>query len=133
MNAQDLKIRARDFGLEVVRAVELLPRTKTAEVIGKQLMRSAVSVGANDRAACRARSRNDFICKINIAEEEADEASYWLELLLALRLLDADRLYPLLREASELAAIFTASGRTAKQHRAEVRKGNPQFAIRNSQ
>ena len=79
MQAEELKKRTKDFALRIIKLVEYLPRTKTADVIGRQLLRSATSVGANYRAACRARSRADFVSKICVVEEEADESAYWLE------------------------------------------------------
>ncbi len=79
---EELKQRTKAFSLQVVHLVEALPNTKTAEVMGRQLLRSATSVGANYRAACRARSQADFVSKIGVVEEEADESAYWLELLL---------------------------------------------------
>ena len=77
----DLKGRTRQFALNIINLVQALPSSQTTAVIGKQLLRSATSVGANYRAACRSRSRADFVSKITIVEEEADESAYWLELL----------------------------------------------------
>ena len=81
MTKDELKRRTRRFALDVIRLVDSLPRSKTTEVIGRQLLRSATSVGANYRAACRARSSADFVSKMGIVEEEADESMYWMELL----------------------------------------------------
>lgn len=114
MQAQELKKRTKDFGLRIIKLVEHLPRTKAADVIGRQLLRSATSVGANYRAACRARSRADFVSKICVVEEEADESTYWLELLTEAKIADDHDVASLLEEANELTAIFTASGRTVK-------------------
>ena len=75
----DLKERTRAFALRAVRLVEALPPGRAADVMGKQLLRCATSVGANYRAACRARSRAEFVAKLGIVEEEADEAEYWKE------------------------------------------------------
>ena len=133
MNSDELKFRSRDFGLKIIAFIEGFPSTKAADVISRQLLRSAVSVGANYRSACRAKSRNDFICKINIAEEEADESAYWLEMIMGSQLASADEVFPLLKEASELAAIFTASGKTAKHNRIGIAEKTPQSAIRNPQ
>jgi four helix bundle protein len=83
MTKDELKRRTRLFALDVIRLVELLPRSRTTEVLGKQLLRSGTSVGANYRAACRAKSSADFVSKMGIVEEEADEAIYWMELLVA--------------------------------------------------
>src|SRR5436853_5514556 len=108
-----LRERTKAFAVRIVRRFRALPRTRDAQVIGRQLLRSATSVGANYRAACRARSRAEFIAKLGIVLEEADEA-YWLELLLETGILDHKRLDPLLREANELTSIFVSSLRTAK-------------------
>lgn len=121
MDADELKRRTKAFTLRVIRLVEALPRNRTADVIGRQLLRAATSVGANYRAACRARSPADFVSKIGIVEEEADEVAYWLELVVETGLLSAARVEDLLREADELVAIFVASGRTAKQHHGRKR------------
>ena len=115
MNAtHDLKNRTRAFALRVVRLVESLPRTRTADVMGKQLLRCGTPVGANYRAACRGRSRKEFIAKLGIVEEEADESIYWLELIADAGLLDRERLQPLLDEADALLSITIASIRTAR-------------------
>src|SRR5947207_15435942 len=82
MDNDDLRPRTKAYALRVIRLVESLPRNRTADVIGKQLLRSATSVGANYRAACRAKSPADFTAKMGIVEEEADESLYWMELLI---------------------------------------------------
>jgi four helix bundle protein len=97
--------------------VETLPKNKIGDVLGKQILRSATSVAANYRAACRARSKADFISKIAIVEEEADESLFWLELIAESGLMNTERLKDLTKEADELTAIFTATGKTAKQNR----------------
>lgn len=117
MEADELKRRTKDFALQVIRLVESLPRTRSADVIGQQILRSATSIGANYRAACKARSRADFISKITVVEEEADESQYWLELLADSGILKREQLGSLMKEAKELTAIFTASGKTAKRYR----------------
>jgi len=129
VDAEDLKQRTKAFALRIIRLVEALPSTSTARVIGNQLLRAGTSVGANYRAACRARSQADFVSKIGVVEEEADESAYWLELLIEAGILPIDRIRDLLNEANELTAIFTSSGRTAKQ--AAAHKTNPQSEIRN--
>lgn len=112
-----LKQRTKNFALQVIVLVEGLPTGKTAEVIGRQLLRSGTSVGANYRAACRAKSVADFIAKMGIVEEEADECIYWMELLVDARIILMDRLEPLIAEADELVAITVASIRTAKENK----------------
>jgi len=94
-----------------------LPTGRTAEVIGRQLLRSGTSVGANYRAACRAKSVADFIAKMGIVEEEADECIYWMELLTEAEILPLARLQPLMEEADELVAITVSSIKTAKANK----------------
>lgn len=110
-----MKARTQDFGLRIIRLVGQLPRQPAAQVIGRQLLRAGTSIGANHRAACRARSRADFVAKLAIAEEEADEAMYWLELLVKSQFVNGDRLGSLLKEADELVAIITAARKTTQR------------------
>jgi len=100
-NEEELKMRTKQFALRVIRLCESLPKTATGAILGKQLLRSATSVGANYRAACRGRSKAEFIAKLGIVEEEADESLFWLELIAESGLLPAGRLAGLLREADE--------------------------------
>lgn len=116
MNNAELQQRTKAFALRVIGLIGALPRSPQAGVIGRQLLRAATSVGANYRAACRARSRAEFVSKIGVVEEEADESLYWLELLSEARIVNGDRLDDLMKEANELTAIFVASARTAKRH-----------------
>jgi four helix bundle protein len=109
-----LKERTRGFALRVVRLYRALPRTEEARIIGKQVLRSGTSIGANYRAACRARSRAEFVAKPGIVLEEADETAFWLDLLRDLRIFSDRKLQNLTREANELISIFVASMRTAK-------------------
>jgi four helix bundle protein len=117
MTTQELKQRTFEFGIRVVRAVETLPRSDVARELGRQLLRAGTSVGANYRAAARARSRADFIAKLGIVEEEWDESAYWMEVITALKLLKVARLENLQAEANELVAIIVASTRTARRGR----------------
>ena len=110
---EELKSRTARFALEVVRTVSALPRSQITDVIGKQLLRCATSVGANYRAVCRAQSRRDFMAKLAIVIEECDETQYWLGLLKELDLLSANQYESLHREAHELTAIFVASRKTS--------------------
>src|SRR5258706_3421226 len=114
MYAAELKSRTQDFALRIIRLSEALPRTATGKVIGMQLLRSGTSVGANYRAPCRGRSKPDFISKLGIVLEEADETVYWLELVIKANLLAESKVEPLLKEANELVSIFVASSKTAK-------------------
>ena len=112
-----LQARSRAFALQVIHLTDSLPRTRTSEVIGRQLLRSATSVGANYRAACRAKSLADFIAKMGIVEEEADECLYWLDLLGESGAIAPDRLTSLVDEADALVAMTVASINTAKRRR----------------
>ena len=114
MNKDELKQRTKKFALDIIKFVESLPKGKTAEIIGRQLLRSGTSVGANYRAACRARSAADFIAKMGIVEEEADESIYWMELLCDAGTLPHNKINPLKDEAGELLAITVSSIRTAR-------------------
>jgi four helix bundle protein len=117
MTTEELKQRTRFSALSIIKLTSSLPHTRETDVLAKQLLRSATSVGANYRSACRARSKADFINKIGIVEEEADESLYWMELLSDSNIIDRERMSPLISEMKELTAIFTASGRTAKLNR----------------
>lgn len=117
MDAEQLKDRTKKMALDVFRIAVPIPHGREADVIGKQIIRSSSSVAANYRAACKARSKADFISKIGIVEEEADETAFWLEYLVDLQFVDPRKAEPLVKEIKELVAIFTASGRTAKQNR----------------
>ena len=114
MDADDLKQRTRTYALRIIRLVEALPQGRTAEVIGKQLLRCGTSVGANYRASCRAKSSADFIAKMGIVEEESDESIYWIELLVETGLVKKSRVSDLLDEANQLVAIIVSSIRTAR-------------------
>lgn len=111
----DLKPRTKQFALRVIRLFRSLPRKPEAEVIGKQLLRSATSVGANYRVVCRSRSDAEFLAKIGIVLEEADESVFWIELLAESGLVPAKRIADLLQEAQELVAIFAQSRITAQR------------------
>src|SRR6266487_4200898 len=114
MNENEMKKRTKQFGLRVIRLVESLPNGQTARTIGNQLLRSGMSVGANYRAACRGRSKADFIAKAGISLEEADECLYWMEMLQEAGIVPVEKMKDLMKEADELVAIFTASIKTAK-------------------
>jgi four helix bundle protein len=117
MDADELKQRTKKFGLRVIRLVESLPRTPTANVIGNQLLRSGTSVGANYRAACRGRSPAEFSAKIGIVIEEADESLYWMEMLTDAKIVPASTLEDLMQEANEIIAIMIASIKTVRSNR----------------
>ena len=115
VNYENLKNRTKRFALQVIDVVESLPNDRTCKVLGNQLLRSGTSVGANYRAACRAKSTADFIAKFGIVEEEADECGYWLDLLVTAGKLSAKSAAPLLQEAGEITAIAVASINTARK------------------
>ena len=117
MGQRDLKQRTKLFALAVIFFVESLPKKRTAEILGRQLLRSGTSVGANYRSACRARSAADFIAKMTIVEEEIDESIYWLELLVESKIIDIEGVQALIKEANELLAITVASIKTARKNR----------------
>jgi four helix bundle protein len=115
----DLRKRTKQFALRIIRLCEKLPARPVGRVIANQLLRCGTSVGANYRAVCRSRSTADFVSKLGVVLEEADESSYWLELVVESRLLPSGKLAPLRKEAEELVAIFAASRITASQHSTE--------------
>ena len=117
--SNELKMRTKVFALRVLKLVDALPNTRGGRILADQLGRSATSVGANYRAACRARSKREFIAKIGVVEEEADESAYWLELTAESGAMSATKVQALLQESSELVAIMASSritaSRTARQ------------------
>lgn len=115
--AEAMKLRTKQFAIRVVGVVRSLPRTRESDVIGKQLLRCGTAVAANYRAVCRARSHAEFISKMSIVVEEADETVFWLELLGDTGVVPADKLSLLLKEANELLAICAASLSTAKHNK----------------
>jgi four helix bundle protein len=114
--AARLKERTKSFALRVIRVVRALPREEAARVIGRQMLRSGTSVAANYRAATRARSGREFISKLGVVIEEADETALWLELLVEINVIAPVKLSPLIKEAYELVAIFGASQSTARRN-----------------
>src|SRR2546429_760848 len=132
MNASEMKLRTKRFSLRVIRLVQSLPRDRVADVIGRPLIRSGTSVGANYRASCRAKSRADFVVKMNIVEEECDESLYWMELLIEAGVIMESKLTGLMTEGDEILAIVVRSIMTARSKiptRGSAK--NPQSAIRN--
>jgi len=115
--AKELQDRTKRLALRVIGLFRALPHTEEARALGKQLLRSATSVAANYRAACRARSQAEFAAKIGVVVEEADETVFWLELLVEAGIVPAPEMFDLLTEANELLAIFSASQRTARGNR----------------
>lgn len=117
VDREALQERTKQFAIRIVRLFRALPRSTDAQVIGKQLLRCGTSVAANYRAVCRARSRAEFISRMGVVAEEADESILWLELLAETGTLKAERVQEISNEARELTAIFSASLRTAKGNR----------------
>lgn len=127
MNTEELKARTKQFALRIMRLVDALPKSAKGRAVAAQVVRSGTNVAANYRAACRSRSRAEFIAKIGVVEEEADEAALWLELIIADELLQQSKVLPLLTEANELVAIMAASFMSARRNGASPL---PKSAIR---
>jgi four helix bundle protein len=117
VNEELFKGRTKRLALDIIELIESLPRSRTADVIGRQLLRSGTSVGANYRAACRGKSKADVISKLAIVEEEADETSYWMELLVESQIVQPSRVTELLRETNEIIAMTVASIRTLREQK----------------
>ena len=117
MDKADLERRTKAFALRIIRFVTALRGDKVTDVVGRQLLKSATSIGANYREANRAESRNDFVHKVGIVEKEASETQYWLEICVEAKLGDPADCQWLLVESGELLAIFTSIGRSAKSKR----------------
>ena len=117
MDEQVFKQRTKKLALWVIELVEVLPQGRTADVIARQLLRSATSVGANYRAACRGKSAADVLAKLAIVEEEADETAYWLELLIEAAIVPQARLADLLNETNEIVAMTVASIKTLRRRK----------------
>ena len=130
MDENLFKRRTKQLALRVIKAVESLPKNRTADVLGRQLIRSGTSIGANYRAACRGKSTADVIAKLRIVEEEADESAYWMELLIESGLVSESRLSELMQETNEIVAMTVASIRTL-QKRNGNRPINRQSKIEN--
>lgn len=115
VDKDEMILRTKALALSVIKLTESLPRTQTAHIIGRQVLRSATSVGANYRAACQARSRADFIAKLGIVAEEADETQYWMELLIDSGTCRSQAVGALMQEAKEITSIVVASLKTARK------------------
>jgi len=136
MDAEELKGRTKQFGIRVFRLAQSLSTNQLEGTVARQLLRSGTSVGANYRAACRARSDADFVAKMAIVEEETDEAIYWMELLAEMGMVPKERLSGLMQEADEIlrivvASINTVKSRTGKSRRKKSAIPNPKSAIPN--
>jgi four helix bundle protein len=122
MDKVDLKKRTQKFAIEILNFIDELPNNSKGYILRNQLGRAGTSVGANYRAACRAKSTADFISKIGTVEEEADECCYWLEIISAIKIVKNDKTTELLKEAEELTKIFTSTGKTAKLNSKQNKK-----------
>ncbi len=115
MTPEELRARTKMFAIRIVKLYQALPKTTEAQVLGKQLLRSGTSVAANYRAACRGRSRAEWLAKIGIVVEEADETVFWLEMLADCGVISTERLKSLTEESEELVSIFGATKHTARK------------------
>ena len=122
MTERELLQRTKQFALRIFKLVGALPQTIQGRAVAAQLIRSGTSVAANYRAACRARSKAEFVAKLGIVEEEADETAFWLELIIETSLLSLTKVKPLLTEASEIVAIMTSSKKAAAKSQIANRK-----------
>ena len=114
MTRDEMRARTKTYASRIVKLCSALPNNWVAQTLGRQLLRSGTSVGANYRATCRAKSNSDFINKLRIVEEECDESLFWMELLVDNLLVKPSRLSDLMKEADEILAIVVASAKTAR-------------------
>jgi four helix bundle protein len=119
LESKELLGRTKAFALEVIKLVDGFPRTRASEIVGRQVLRSGTSIGASYRSARRSRSHAEFVSKMNVAMEEADESKYWLEIVAESGMASRNAIQHLIDEAGELNAIFTTSIKTARK-RADV-------------
>jgi len=129
MTEPQLKERTREFAMRCMRLAGSLPSSTVGRAVASQLVRAGTSVGANYRAACRARSRAEFVARLSIVEEEADESGFWIELIANSEMKPAKLLEPLLKEADELTRIMAASIKTARVPQRPIQ--NPKSKIQN--
>ena len=117
MDEKAFKDRTKKLALQIIELVEELPNRRTADVIGRQLLRSGTSVGANYRSACRGKSTADVLSKLAIVEEEADESVYWMELLVEAGIIPETRVSVLMRKTNEIVAMTVASIKTLRKRK----------------
>jgi four helix bundle protein len=132
MNPEDLKRRTKQFALRILKLVGALPNTVQGRTIGGQLVRAGTAVGANYRATCRSRSKAEFVARIGVVEEEADESAFWMELIVEGELLNEEQVKPLLTEANELAKIMASSRISASATLAHSAKSQSPIGVRKS-
>ena len=128
MTEQEMLTRTKHFALRVLKLVDALPRSRSGNVIANQLARSGTSVAANYRAACRGRSKAEFVSKLGHVEEEADESAFWIELVIERGMLSNKRVLPLHDEAQQLTAIAASSRITASRTRLKIASRKSQIA-----
>jgi four helix bundle protein len=129
MDSSELKLRTKKLAVRFIRLVQSLPSDPVAAVLGKQLLGSGTSVGANYRSACRAKSRADFSNKLKIVEEEADESLYWMELLSESQIVKPSRLANLYADTNEILSIVTAAMRTMRSQEGKLTRRSPRISI----
>jgi four helix bundle protein len=117
MTKQELLQRTKSYAVRIITAVRSLPRDEVSLILGRQLLRSGTSVGANYRAACRARSTADFLAKLKIVEEEADESLFWMELVVESEIMPRRRLEALMKETDEILCIIVSAIKTTRAAR----------------
>ena len=117
MDEKTFKMRTKKLAVAIIQQTENLPHTRAADIIGKQILRSGTSIGANYRAACRAKSTPDMINKMNIIEEDADETQYWLEILIESGLVPSEQISSIYKEADEILAVTVASIKTLRNRK----------------
>jgi four helix bundle protein len=117
MNEDRMKLRTKEFAKQIIKLCRQLPKTREGKLIGDQLFRAGTSVAANYRSACRARSKADFISKLSIVEEEADESLFWLEIIKEMEIFYAPFMDSLMKENNEIIAILVSSIKTSRKNR----------------
>ena len=130
MNAEEMKTRTKEFAKDIINLCRKLPNNREGRLIGNQVFKSGTSVAANYRAACRGRSKAEFIAKLGIVEEEADETLFWLEVIEEMNIYDPSSVDSLMQECDEIIAIMVSSVKTAKQTRKQTLI-NPQSELHN--
>ena len=117
MDSEQLKDRTKKLAIDIIRLTDTLPKSDSTTILNRQIIRSATSIAANYRAACRARSKADFVNKLGIVEEESDETLFWLEMFIESGKVRKENIAYLYKEVNEIVAIFSASHKTAKANR----------------
>jgi four helix bundle protein len=117
VDSEQLKDRTKKLAIDIIRLTDTLPKSDSTTILNRQIIRSATSIAANYRAACRARSKADFVNKLGIVEEEADETLFWLDMFIESGKVKKENIVNLYKEADEIVAIFSASHKTARVNR----------------